>query len=179
MNIAVYCSSSAQIEEKYFEVARAIGQLIAEAGHTLLYGGTFMGLMGEVAKSNAAKGGERIGIITQGIYEMENMVIDEHNLLITKNLSFRKAKMAELADIHVVLSGGFGTLDEALSILAMKQVGEAAAPVVFINTDGFYKGLEQQFETYYSEQFAKEDFKKAYLFLSGVEELKGVLETGK
>ncbi len=94
MNIAVYCSSSDKISEKYFEVARAVGKIIAEAGHTLLYGGTFMGLMGAVAKANQEEGGERIGIITQGIYEMENMLVDEHNLLLTKNLSLRKAKMA-------------------------------------------------------------------------------------
>ncbi len=178
MNIAVYCSSSDKISEKYFEVARAVGKMIAEAGHTLLYGGTFMGLMGAVAKANQEEGGERIGIITQGIYEMENMFVDEHNLLLTKNLSLRKAKMAELADLHLVLSGGFGTLDEALSVLAMKQVGETNAPVLFLNTDGFYNALKEQFETYYKEEFANESFKKDYSFLSDVEELKGVLEIG-
>ncbi len=178
MNIAVYCSSSDKISEKYFEVACVVGKMIAEVGHTLLYGGTFMGLMGAVAKANQEEGGERIGIITQGIYEMENMLVDEHNLLLTKNLSLRKAKMAELADLHLVLSGGFGTLDESLSVLAMKQVGETDAPIIFLNTDGFYNALQEQFATYYKEQFANESFKKDYLFLSEVEELKGVLEIG-
>lgn len=179
MNIAVYCSSSDTIAEKYFETARSVGQLIAEAGHTLFYGGTFMGLMGAVAKANEAHGGKRVGVICQKIYEMKDVVIDKRNLLITSSLNERKAKLAELADMHLVLAGGFGTLDEALSILAMKQVGESDAPVVFLNTDGFYEDLQQQFATYYQENFASDTFQKSYRFLSDVADLKGVLLTGK
>ncbi len=171
MNIAVYCSSSDKIDEKYFNEARLLGEAIAQAGHTLLYGGTFMGLMGAVAKANEANGGERIGIITQGIHDMEEVPVDEHNLLMVPNLSRRKAKMAQLSDMHIVLSGGFGTLDEALSILAMKQVGETDAPIIFLNTDGFYDALQQQFERYYNDSFASAEFKKAYQFVETVAEL--------
>lgn len=171
MNIAVYCSSSDAIAEKYFKDAHMLGEAIAKAEHTLLYGGTFMGLMGAVAKANEINGGERIGVICQNIYEMEGVVVDEHNLLITQNLSERKAKLEELADMHIVLSGGFGTLDEALSVLAMKQVGETDSPVVFLSTDGFYTSLQLQFQKYYEEYFAGENFKEAYHFVDSVEEL--------
>lgn len=176
MNIAVYCSSSDAIAEKYFEDARFLGEAIANAGHTLLYGGTFMGLMGALAKANKEKGGERVGVICQNICDMEDVVIDEHNLLVTKNLNERKAKLEELADMHIVLPGGFGTLDEALSVLAMKQVGETEAPVVFLSTDGFYTSLQLQFQKYYEEYFAGENFKDAYHFVATVEELCNLLQ---
>lgn len=175
MNIAVYCSSSDTIAEKYFRDARILGEAIAKSGHTLLYGGTFMGLMGALAKSNEEQGGERIGVICQNICEMENVVIDHHNLLLTESLSERKAKLAELADMHIVLSGGFGTLDEALSILAMKQVGESEASVVFLSTDGFYDALQLQFQKSYDESFAIAGFKEAYRFVHSVEELCSLL----
>lgn len=171
MNIAVYCSSSDKIDEKYFREARKVGKLIAEAKDTLLYGGTFMGLMGAVAKENKTYGGFRIGVICKKIVEMEGVILDEENLLVMNTLSQRKAKLAELSDAHIVLSGGFGTLDEALTILAMKQVGESDAPVIFLNTDGFYDSLQLQFQKYYEEQFAGEDFKNAYHFVTIAEDI--------
>lgn len=176
MNIAVYCSSSDAIAEKYFRDARILGEAIAKSGHTLLYGGTLMGLMGALAKSNEASGGERIGVICQNIYDMEDVVVDTQNLLLTENLSERKAKLAELADIHIVLAGGFGTLDEALAILAMKQVGESKAPVVFLSTEGFYTSLQLQFQNYYEGNFAGENFKEAYHFVATIEELCELLD---
>lgn len=176
MNIAVYCSSSDAVAEKYVKDARLVGAAIAKAGHTLLYGGTFMGLMGAVAKSNEEHGGERIGVICQSVRSMEGVSVDEYNLLITENLSQRKAKMAELADMHIVLSGGFGTLDEALSILAMKQVGESKAVVVFLSTEGFYSSLQLQFQNYYEGNFAGENFKEAYHFVATIEELCKLLD---
>ncbi|PVX52650.1 hypothetical protein C7377_0980 [Balneicella halophila] len=171
MNIAVYCSSSDAIADKYFADARKVGKAIAKAGHTLLYGGTFMGLMGALAKENMKYGGKRVGVICEKIIDMEGVVLDDENLLTVETLSLRKAKLVELADAHVVLPGGFGTLDEAMSILAMKQVGESEAPVVFLSTDGFYTSLQLQFQKFYKEFFAGENFKEAYHFINKVEEL--------
>ncbi len=46
MNIAVFCGSSMPRNKEIVEAAAALGRAIARGGHTLLYGGSNLGLMG-------------------------------------------------------------------------------------------------------------------------------------
>ena len=48
-NIGIFCSSSSQIDPKYLNEGRAIGEAIGKAGKTMVYGGTDFGLMKAVA----------------------------------------------------------------------------------------------------------------------------------
>ena len=51
MNICVYGSSSDDIDKKYIEATERLGELMAEHGHGLVFGGGARGLMGAVAKA--------------------------------------------------------------------------------------------------------------------------------
>lgn len=171
MKIAVYCSSSDLIEDKYHEIAVELGKWISEGGHTLIYGGTFMGLMGTLARTVEKKGGERIGIISQSIYEMEGVVVDKKSSEIVKTLEDRKRRFATLADAHIVLPGGFGTFDEAFAILALTQIGENSSPIAFFNISGFYDDLETIFDKIYKESFAPIEFEKKYHFCRSIDDI--------
>ena len=57
-SIAVFCGSNFGASEDYALGAAALGTAIAEAGLTLVYGGTTKGLMGVVADAALAVGGE-------------------------------------------------------------------------------------------------------------------------
>ena len=46
MNISVFCASSHPRTPRFAEAAAALGRAIARGGHTLLYGGSNLGLMG-------------------------------------------------------------------------------------------------------------------------------------
>ena len=46
MNIAVFCGASLPHSEQITEAARQLGRAIARGGHTLLYGGSNLGLKG-------------------------------------------------------------------------------------------------------------------------------------
>jgi len=70
--------------------------------------------------------------------------------------------MEERADAFIALPGGFGTLEEVLEILTLKQLKLHAKPVVFINTGGFYDPLLDMFEKMYAEKFAKSLFRGLY-----------------
>ena len=59
--IAVYCGSRVGAAPVYAEAARAIGRAIAEGGHTLVFGGGRIGLMGIVADTVKAHGGRTFG----------------------------------------------------------------------------------------------------------------------
>jgi len=54
--ICVYCGSSAGAGPDFADAARALGDLLARSGLTLVYGGAAVGLMGAVADAALAAG---------------------------------------------------------------------------------------------------------------------------
>jgi uncharacterized protein (TIGR00730 family) len=160
--LAVYCSSSDHIKKAYFDHADALGALMASADIDLVYGGGMVGLMGQVAKSIKNHQGKTVGVVPEAlrIDGVVNTIDDE--LIITPDMHTRKAKMIELADGFIGLAGGFGTLEEMLEVMTLKQLGYHEKPIVFLNTDGYYSHLFEMFEHIYAENFAKTEYRQLY-----------------
>ena len=153
MNIAVFCSSSNHIAEKYKQVGFRLGQLIAESGDTLVYGGATGGLMDSVSEGAASKSGTIIGVIPQAVIRMNRQSALTTKLISVETMSERKATMKELSDIFVVLPGSYGTLDEMMDIVTSAVVGEHKKPLILVNQDGFYNQLLGQIELMRNELF--------------------------
>ncbi|MEZ5470679.1 MAG: TIGR00730 family Rossman fold protein [Marinicella sp.] len=160
--LAVYCSSSDQIKKVFFDQAAGLGSLMAANNIDLVYGGGMVGLMGTVAKSLKSHQGHTIGVTPEAlkIDGVVNTIDDE--LIITPDMHTRKAKMIELADGFVGLAGGFGTLEELLEVMTLKQLGYHEKPIVFLNTHGYYNQLLDMFEHIYAENFAKAEYRQLY-----------------
>lgn len=140
-NISVYCASSNQIPEKYFEAAKALGKLMGQMGLTLINGAGNMGLMKASADACMEAGGKAIGIIPTFMKE-ENWHYDRMTELIeTSDMHTRQQKMAEMSDAGIVLAGGFGTLAEFSELVTWKQLGIHLKPIVLLNTDGYFNDL--------------------------------------
>ena len=153
MNIAVYCSSSNRIADKYKNVAFEFGQWIAQNEHTLVYGGATGGLMDAVAEGAASQNGTIIGVIAKAIIRMNRQSQLPTELITVSSMSERKAVMKEKSDLFVVLPGSFGTLDEMLDIVASGTVGEHKKPLIILNQDGFYNLFLEQLELIRNEKF--------------------------
>jgi uncharacterized protein (TIGR00730 family) len=166
MNVCVFCSSSNSVDKKYFQEAKKLGLAIGNAGCNLVYGGTNIGLMNQVAVSVKESGGKVIGVVPKLIndYGISADFLDE--LIITPDMAERKRVLREKSDAFVALPGGFGTLEEILEVITLKQLGYHNLPIVFINTGGFYDFLKDQFELSYQENFAKEDYRHYYVFVN-------------
>ena len=160
--LAVYCSSSDHIKKAYFDHAENMGALMARNDWGLVYGGGMVGLMGKVAQSVKRHQGKTIGVTPEAlrIDGVVNTIDDE--LIITPDMHTRKAKMIELADGFIGLAGGFGTLEEMLEVMTLKQLGYHNKPIVFLNTDGYYHYLFEMFEHIYGENFAKTEYRQLY-----------------
>lgn len=65
-------------------------------------------------------------------------------LVVVKDMSERKKRIAELADAYIALPGGVGTLDEVTEMLTNNQLGFGCKPVGLLNIDGFYDPFMQQ-----------------------------------
>ena len=165
MKIAVFCSSSDNIAEDYRQVARSLGSLLAQKGHELIYGGTPCGLMGDVAQAAANLHAEVIGVIPDNWKDSEWVNPCNTQNIFVQNLAERKQLMSQMADAFVVLPGGIGTLDEAFSLMAMHQIGETTKKVYFINTNGFFSGIEQQLNHCLKENCMTMNSMSAYQFI--------------
>ena len=160
--ICVYSSSSDAVDPVYFETASVLGAQIANHGYDLVYGGSKVGLMGALARSVHAHGGRVIGVIPQTIHARGVAYDLADELIVTGDLRERKARMEALADAFIALPGGFGTLEEVIEVLTLKQLQTHDKPIVFVNTLGFYDRLVALFEQFYAQQFAKIQFRELY-----------------
>lgn len=155
MHLAVYCSSSNDIDPSHFEVAREIGTRLAAAGHTLIWGGGRVGLMGEVARAVHAGGGEVVGVIPESMMDVEIAYHEADELIVTQTMRERKRIMDERSDAFIVLPGGFGTLEELVEMLVLRILDYHDRPIVLLNPDGFYDPLLALFDHFVEHRFAK------------------------
>lgn len=160
--ICVYCSSSEALDKSYYQAARELGILMARQHCALVYGGGRIGLMGEVARAVHEHGGKIIGVIPKSLEEKELAYEACDELIVTKDLRDRKAIMETRADAFVALPGGFGTLEEVLEVLTLKQLRFHLKPIILVNTNAFYDHLIRMCEHIYQERFAKPDSRLLY-----------------
>ena len=137
-SICVYCGSANQASPKYFQAARRMGETLARASLTLVYGGGRTGLMGALADSVLETGGQVFGVITESMNTPELVHTRLTSLEVTATIHQRKARMYALADGYIALPGGYGTLDELFETLTWAQIGEHQKPVGILNVDGYY-----------------------------------------
>lgn len=177
MRICVYCGSSTELDGVYVRAARELGRLIGERGHSLVYGAGNIGLMGEVATSVKGAGGHVTGIIPQRLvsYGLASDCIDE--LIVTETMAERKALMESKGEAFVALPGGFGTLEELLQALTLKQLQYLRGPIVLLSVEGFYDGLLAYFEQLFAQRFAKAEFRKLYAVVSSAAQALDYIES--
>lgn len=179
MNICVFSSSSNAIHDIYFEQARILGTLIGRRGHKLINGGANVGLMETVTLAASEAGAKTTGIIPERLIDRSLASNYSHETIITVDMQERKAKMRDLSDAFIALPGGFGTLEEVLEVLTLRQLSYHTKPVVIINTSNFFHHLLMQFETSYKELFAKEIYRDLYYVTSNAEDALDYIENYK
>lgn len=146
MNICVFCSSSHNLDAVYLESAEAFGRALAKHGHTMVFGGYDLGLMGATASAAVQAGGRVIGVTTAGLSSGNRTVVQGIEEIETADLAQRKNKMMELSDAFVSLPGGIGTLDEFFSVIARVKAHELDAKSALLNVAGFYDPLVQMLD---------------------------------
>ncbi|MBT4485604.1 MAG: TIGR00730 family Rossman fold protein [Candidatus Latescibacteria bacterium] len=170
LSLCVFCASSDHVSEIYNNAASELGAEMAAKRLTLIYGGGNNGLMGVLAETVHAKGGKIIGVIPQMLKDMGFAYKDADKMIVTDGMRERKAIMEERAHGFIGLPGGFGTLEEMLEIVTLKQLGVLEKPIVFLNVDGFFDGLLMQFERGYRERFIGEECRDLYYVTDSVTE---------
>ncbi|GMW01716.1 MAG: hypothetical protein AMXMBFR84_28530 [Candidatus Hydrogenedentota bacterium] len=160
--ICVFCASSDAVDAPYFEASAELGRLIAVAGRPLVYGGGRVGLMGALARATHETGGTVIGVIPRALRDLELAYESCNELIVTLDLRERKAVMFSRSDAFIALPGGFGTLEEMVEVLTLKQLHMHDKAIVFLNVSGFYDPLAELFEHFFQHRFAKQSARSLY-----------------
>jgi len=153
MRICVYCASSEHCPRVYHDDARALGHTLAHAGHTVVYGGGAVGLMGALANGALDAGGEVIGIIPRFMTDVEWQHPRVSHLEIVEDMRERKHRLLTGSDAVVALPGGCGTLEELFEAITLKRLGIYLNPIVLLDTNGFYTPLQAFMEQVIDQRF--------------------------
>jgi uncharacterized protein (TIGR00730 family) len=169
--ICVFCGTNAGSRPEYGVAARRLGQLLAEEGIELVYGGASVGIMGELADSVQEHGGHVTGIIPQQLVEKEAAHTGIPNLIVVASMHQRKSQMADMSDGFIALPGGIGTLEGFFEILTWGQLGIHAKPSGILNVAGYFDGLTGFLDHAVEEGFLTEQHRDAIAVESDPERL--------
>lgn len=139
--LCVFCGSSNNVDNKFFGLAKQLGQLMASKNIGLVYGGASVGLMGALADAVLENGGNVIGVIPKSLVDMEVAHENLEELIIVDGMHERKKIMYEKSDAFVALPGGFGTLDELFEILTWRQLNFHHKEIMVLNFDQYFQSI--------------------------------------
>ena len=177
MNITVYLGSAHGNDEKYTQGVRELGTWIGSSGHNLIYGGSAIGLMGEIAESVLRAGGEVTGVEPRFFVEncLQHDGITE--LCVTETMAERKAEMIRRGDAFIAYPGGTGTLEEIAEVMSMIRLEHMDAPCILYNLDGFYDPLRELLERMAVCGFIDRDSLDKIKFADNITQIEDILGT--
>ena len=147
-----------------------LGQLIADAGLRLVYGGGSVGLMGAVARSTLDAGGHVTGIIPRFLEKREEMLENANDLIVTNDMHERKQLMFMKSDAFIALPGGIGTLEEAVEMMTWAQLGQHQKPILIANINGFWSPLLELLDHMRTQGFIRPDAEVPYLVAKRIDD---------
>lgn len=171
MRICVYCGSSPGARASYRAAAQQMGERLGIDGHSLVYGGASVGLMGVVADAALNAGAEVRGVLPQALADRELAHPGLTELHIVGSMHERKSQMADLSDAFVALPGGIGTFEELFEVWTWTQLGMHAKPVGLLNVDNYYGQLVAFLDNAMNEGFIKQEHREMLVVASEPEEL--------
>lgn len=140
-SICVFAGSNLGEHDEYAHKAIELGHYLVQKKYRLIYGGSTIGLMGEIANVVMQGGGEVIGVMPKGLFKGEMVHREITKLIEVEDMHARKAKMAELADGYIALPGGLGTYEELFEALCWSQIGIHAKPIGVLNVRNYFNPL--------------------------------------
>lgn len=175
MNITVYLGANEGNDPALKKAVTELGTWIGESGNALVYGGSETGLMGTLAASVLKAGGDVTGVEPVFFIE-EGLQFDGlTELIVTQDMSERKAKMIELGDVFIAFPGGTGTLEEITEVMSKVSLGHLDAPCILYNLDGYYDSLRTLLENMIRKGLSSEERQRGIYFAENLEQIKEII----
>ena len=175
MNVTVYLGANTGNDPELVTAVRELGTWIGESGNALVYGGSESGLMGELAKSVLAAGGEATGVEPQFFIDAGFEFDGLTRLIVTKDMSERKAIMIERGDAFVAFPGGTGTLEEITEVISKVSLKHLDAPCILYNLNGYYNDLKALLAHMIKMGLSSEERQAGIYFAENLTQIKRIL----
>ena len=175
MNITVYLGANKGNHENFKKAIEELGSFIGSRGDTLIYGGSRSGLMGVLADSVLASNGLVIGVEPQMFIDRQFQHDSITQLIVTEDMSERKAKMIELGDAFIAFPGGTGTLEEIAEVMSRVSLKLLDAPCILYNLDGYYDGIKELLDTMISYGLSSEERQEGIYFANTISDIEKIL----
>jgi len=174
--LCVFCGSRFGVDPAFRDLARQLGQTLAERAVTLVYGGGGVGLMGLTANAALSAGGKVVGIIPEFLFNREAGHPNLSELVVVKSMHERKLEMFERSDGFVILPGGLGTLEEFFEVLSWRTLGLHDKPIVIIDHTGYWQPLADLLKSVIDGGFADRRYLDHVAFVTRVEDVLPTIE---
>ena len=168
-SIAVFCGSSDSNDEFIYSQAYELGRTLAGKNIDLVYGGSKLGLMGQVAKGTLENDGLAFGVIPEFLKTKEIVHRELTELITVQDMHERKLKMHEMSDGFIMLPCGFGTFEEFFEIVTWGQLGLHQKPIGVLNTEGYYNDLLMMFNNMVTKGLLKKENLELILVSDSIE----------
>ncbi len=168
-SLCVYCASSSDVDPAHKDLARAVGELCADRGVEIVYGGGHLGLMGILADAALERGGRVVGVIPEFLTKLEVAHQGLSKMHLTRTMQERQSKMAELSDAFLILPGGLGTLAEFFEIVTWRSLRLHDKPIAILNHQGYWDSLVMMLNQAREQKFMREDPEALFSVFSSLE----------
>ncbi|TQD39337.1 LOG family protein [Haloflavibacter putidus] len=170
-SIAVFCGSSEGNKKAIINHAFKLGETLAKQNIDLVFGGSKLGLMGQVADGALENDGLVFGVIPEFLKRKEVVHRNLTELITTQDMQQRKLKMHEMSDGFIMMPGGFGTLEEFFEILTWSQLGLHQKPIGLLNCEGYFNDLISMMNTMVTRGFLKTENLELVVISDDVDDL--------
>ena len=176
MNITVYLGANEGTDPALKTAVQELGKWIGESGNALIYGGSRCGLMGVLADSVLAAGGEVTGVEPEFFVKGELQHDGLTDLIVTKDMTERKTKMIQLGDAFIAFPGGTGTLEEITEVMSKVSLKQLDAPCILYNLNGYYDDLKALLRRMIEKELSSEERQQGIYFAENLQQIKEILE---
>lgn len=164
--ICVYSGSNLGARPEYREMTKKLGDVLLDNNLELVYGGSRVGLMGELARHMLENGGKVTGVVPRGLFPdaYPNHCLTQ--LIEENNMHDRKQTMENLSDAFIAIPGGIGTFEELFETLSWAQLGLHQKPIGVLNVSHFFDEFLILMEKLVTEGFMNPSNLKLFLVSS-------------
>ncbi len=155
--VTIFGSAKTPPEDPFYRMAERLSTLLVKNGYAVVTGGG-KGIMEAANKGAALGGGDSVGLHIRLPLE------EAPNRFVKKNVFFqyffvRKVMFIKYAAAHVIMPGGFGTLDELFEALTLIQTRRILPQPVILVGGKYWKGLVDWMENTLlkEEKISRED----------------------
>lgn len=175
MNITVYLGATPGNDPALATAVKELGTWIGQNGHALVYGGSRCGLMGMLAESVLKAGGHVTGVEPQFFVDAGFVYDAIDELIVTRDMSERKAKMIALGDAFIAFPGGTGTLEEIAEVMSKVALHHLDAPCILYDLNGYYTGMRILLDTMLEKALSTPEKQRGIRFAKNLSEIAAIL----